>query len=314
MTLQDAIEKFIAWRQSLGSRFVTQSDVLRHFLKRMDGKLGCDDVTCAEVCSFLTGDGALTQTRALKYSVLKGFYQYAISRGYASRSPLPANEPKKPPPAPPYVYSRDELRRLFNVIDVVMARAWQLDANTVRTLLLLLYGAGLRVGEARRLTVADVDLSAALLTVHRSKFYKSRLVPIGPQVVCALRNYMNKRATRPLPRGRDSVFLVNRDGTPLNPMTVQVALRRLRKVAKIHGTDDAVQSPCLHSFRHSFAVHRLTSWYREGADVQRLLPVLSTYLGHARLSDTQVYLSMTPELLQEASLRFEEFVSASGNE
>ena len=78
------------------------------------------------------------------------------------------------------------------------------------------------------------------------------------------------------------------------------------KAANIHGTDTTVQSPRLHSFRHSFAVHRLTSWYREGADVQRLLPVLSTYLGHARLSDTQVYLSMTPELLQEASLRFEE--------
>ena len=314
MTLQDAIEQFIAWRQSLGSRFVTQSDVLRHFLKHMDGELGCDDVTCAQVCSFLSGNGPLTQTRALKYSVLKGFFDYAISRGYASRSPLPANEPKKPQPAAPYVYSSEELRRIFDAIDVVMARAWQLDANTVRTLLLILYGAGLRVGEARRLTVADVDLSAALLTVHRSKFYKSRLVPIGPQVVCALRSYMNKRATRPLPRGRDSALLVNRDGSPLSRITVQSAFARLRKVAKIHGTDDAVQAPCLHSFRHSFAVHRLTSWYREGADVQRLLPVLSTYLGHARLSDTQVYLSMTPELLQEASLRFEEFVSASGNE
>ena len=69
----------------------------------------------------------------------------------------------------------------------------------------------------------------------------------------------------------------------------------------------------LHSLRHSFAVHRVTAWYREGADVQRLLPVLSTYLGHARLSDTQVYLSMTPELLQEASLRLERHARGGGH-
>ena len=71
----------------------------------------------------------------------------------------------------------------------------------------------------------------------------------------------------------------------------------------------AGQSPRLHDLRHSFAVHRLTSWYRQGADVQRLLPVLSTYLGHADLEGTKVYLSMTPELLEQASLRFAHYAA-----
>lgn len=311
MTLREAIEQFIAWRKSLGSRFVTQSSVLRHFLKQFDGEIGCDDVTVEQVRTYIRGQGPLTQTRALKYTILNGFYRYAISRGYASQAPLPQNEPKKPSAPPPYVYSRDELRRLFEAIDKRARRSPKLDRDTVRTLLLLLYGSGLRVGEARRLRIADVDHSEDVLTVHQSKFYKTRLVPVGPQLAKALREYAKIRTQRPLPQRQESTFLANRDGTPLKKTSIQAAFRRLLAVAGIQGTDNSIQRPCLHSLRHTFAVHRLTAWYREGADLQVLLPVLSTYLGHARLSDTQVYLSMTPELLQEASMRFEGYVSAN---
>ena len=91
------------------------------------------------------------------------------------------------------------------------------------------------------------------------------------------------------------------------------SFRRLRRAAGICDTDRSRLAPTLHSLRHTFAVHCLTAWYRQGADVQRLLPVLSTYLGHAKLADTQVYLSMTPELLQRASLRFERFARGHGD-
>ena len=310
MTLREAIEQFIAWRKSLGSGFVTQSNVLRHFLKQFDGEISCDDVTVEQVRSYLKGKGPLTQTRALKYTILNGFYRYAISRGFASRAPLPENEPKRPSAPPPYVYSRDELRRLFEAIDKRTRRAAQIDRSTVRTLFLLLYGTGLRVGEARRLRIVDVDLAEDVLTVHRSKFYKTRLVPFGPQLAEALREYANIRTVRPLPQRQESTFLANRDGTPLKKTSIQAAFTRVRVAAGIQGTDKSILTPCLHSFRHTFAVHRLTDWYREGANMQVLLPALSTYLGHARLSDTQVYLSMTPELLQEASMRFEGYVSA----
>lgn len=306
MRLHDAIEQYILARRGLGSRCRTQSDVLRHFLKCVDSKVGCDDISPEQVRAFLAGDGRLTRTRALKYSVLAGFYRYAISRGYATRWPLPDNEPKKPPQAPPYVYSREEVRCLLDALELHHKRALQLDADTMRTLILLLYGAGLRAGEARHLTLADVDLTTAVLTVRRSKFYKTRLVPVGPQLAGVLEDYARRRAVRAFPDGTNSSFLANRDGTPLAKETVQQSFRFLRRRVGIHGTAGCLP-PSLHSLRHSFAVHRVTSWYREGADVQRLLPVLSTYLGHARLSDTQVYLTMTPELLQEASLRLERY-------
>ena len=102
---------------------------------------------------------------------------------------------------------------------------------------------------------------------------------------------------------------------PLVKGTVRYAFNRLLDAAGIqHDRNDGRRPPCFHSLRHAAAVHRLESWYRQGADVQRLLPALSTWLGHAHLDGTQVYLSMTPELLHEASARFDRHVNGGGHE
>ena len=314
MTVQEAIDRYIEWQRSHGAKFDSSAHTLRRFVKGIGGEVACDAVTRSQIHAYLAGNGLLTRYRENKYCALAGFYRYAISRGYASSSPLPDNEPKPPRSRPPYIYSRDELRRLFSAIETFQPYVVQLDKQTVRTLLLLLYGAALRGGEARSLTIDDVDLSAAVLTVRNAKFYKSRFVPVGPQLADQLRCYAALRAERPFPLGRASTFLANRDGTPLHKDTVYNAFVRLLHRAGIEHTDDSRQAPRLHALRHSFAVHRLTDWYRQGADVQRLLPVLSTYFGHARLRHTQVYLSMTPELLHQAALRFERYAGGDNNE
>ena len=314
MKIRDAIGQYIAWRQTHGTQFKSGSALLHCFLKGIDREISCNAVTEAQVRAFLCGKGPLTRYRANKYAALAGFYRYAISRGFANCSPLPDNEPKKPPVAPPYIYTQDELRHLFGAIDVERSRAIQLDAPTFRMLLLLLYGAGLRRTEALRLTLADVDLSGTVLNVRNSKFYRSRLVPVGAQLAEAIEAYAALRARRPLPQGSASSLLANRDGTPLAKRTVNGAFVGLLRAAGIHSADGKRQSPRLHSLRHTFATNRLTAWYRQGADVQRLLPVLSTYLGHKDLTGTQVYLSMTPELLQQASLRFERYASGGNDE
>ena len=313
MMLRDAVNQYVAWRKAHGTKFAAGASTLQRFLKTIEAEIACDAVTSAQVSAFLAGNGRLTRYRADKYWVLCGFYRYAVSRGYATSSPLPDNEPKPPPSLPPYIYSHDELRRLLGGTSVCSRRAFKLDAHTLRALLLLLYGAGLRRGEAFRLTLADVNLSAAVLTVRETKFYKSRLVPTGPQLTDELKAYATLRADRPLPSGMQSSFLAYLDGTPLASSTVLQAFARLLQVAGISRNDSTRKSPCLHSFRHTFAVHRLTAWYREGADVQRLLPMLSTYLGHKDPSGTQVYLTMTPELLQQASSRLERYVRGEKN-
>jgi site-specific recombinase XerD len=311
MILRDAIDHYVDWRRAHGARFVTSASTLYLFCKSVPEHQPCDAVTESEVRRFLAGTGPLTRWRANKYAALAGFYRYAISRGYAALSPLPPadEEPRDPQSAPSYIYSRKELERLFGAIDISRKRAIRLDADTFRTLLLILYGAGLRTSEALHLSMRDVDFADAVLTVRNTKFYKSRLVPVAPQLAGALRAYAERRSDRPLPEGMASAFLANRDGTQVRKHNVDHALTRLLETAGIDRRDDGRRAPCLHALRHTAAVHRLTSWYRQGADVQRLLPALSAYLGHANLEDTSVYLSMTPELLHEASVCFDRYVN-----
>jgi integrase len=296
MTLAEVVDQYIAWRQARGAHFRSGASVLRLYCQSVGGEVDCDAVGTEPARVFLAGTGPLTRYRANKRTVLAGFYRYAISRGHATHSPLPADEPKEPSSAPPYIYSRDELRRLLAAVDGCRKQAVQLQADTFRTLLLLLYGTGLRPGEALQLTLADIDLPTRLLTVHDGKFSQTRLVPLGPQLARALEAYAARCAT---------------SGTPLVHGTLNGAFAQLRCAADVRGAQAARHQPRLHDLRHTFAVHRLIAWYRQGADLQRMLPLLSVYLGHASLAGTQVYLSMTPELLHEAALRFERYAGTA---
>lgn len=204
--------------------------------------------------------------------------------------------------------------RLFAGIDDNRRQATRLDGSTFRTLLMLLYGAALRTSEALNLTMADVDLEAAVLTVQDAKFFKSRLVPVTARLADTLKAYAELCSARPLLGGMEATFLANRDGTKVRKHNVDYAFAKLLATADVARKDDGRRAPCLHSFRHTAAVHRLTSWYRDGADVQQLLPVLSTYLGHANLDGTSIYLSMTPELLHEASLCFDHYANGADHE
>jgi integrase len=237
-----------------------------------------------------------------KYDALRGFARYAVSRGYVATLPLPTRLPKRPPPFVPYIYSHEELRRLFET--AAAYRGCVVEADTIQTVVLLLYGAGLRLCEAIDLDRADVDADQAVLTIRQTKFGKTRLVPFGSQLRGALAQYAAGGANR---AAREAPFFTTPTGARLKQRTVQGCFRCVWDQAGIRRSDGRRFQPRLHDLRHTFAVHRLTSWYPQGADVQRLLPQLSTYLGHTSLSCTQVYLSMTPELLQEASARFEHY-------
>jgi integrase len=237
---------------------------------------------------------------------LASFYRFAISRGLVTCSPLPPTAPQQNPPKPPHIYTREELSRLLEATESSQARARQLAAHTLRALLVLLYGAGLRRGEALRLTIADVNLTDRLLLVRETKFHKTRLVPLAPQLARAMERYASRRKLDGASQSSDAPFFANRDGTPLSPGTVSGAFTRLRRAAGVVGAPGERQ-PNLHGLRHSFCVERLSSWYRQGEDVQRLLPLLSTYLGHSSIAGTQVYLDTIPNLLREASSRFEHY-------
>lgn len=112
----------------------------------------------------------------------------------------------------------------------------------------------------------------------------------------------------------ESKLFLDKKGLDMHIDTVRGAFERIREHAGISRSDKSPFQPRLHDLRHTFAVHRLTSWYRENQDVQQLLPVLSTYLGHTHLSHTSVYLTMTDGLLGEANNRFESYIKQGKDE
>lgn len=179
-----------------------------------------------------------------------------------------------------------------------------MEPHTFRTILLALYGAALREGECLSLTLSDVDLHQSLLTIRDTKFYKSRLVPLGCDLNRAMLRYAGQRKTAGHSQEDNAPFFVTKLGERIPNDLLRRAFRRLRIQTGIRRADGARFQPRLHDLRHSAAVHRLTTWYREGKDVQKLLPLLSTYMGHTNIGGTQHYLTMTPELLQQASARF----------
>ena len=231
-----------------------------------------------------------------------------------SASPIPELAPRIPRSFEPYIYSREELRRLLDSTKILADNRSPLRHTTFRTLLLVLYGAGLRPSEGLRLRCCDVDLDDRVLAIWDTKFFKSRLVPIGTALTVALHAYRSARKYLPMPAGARSAFFASRTGGAISLSRLEKVFVRLREHAGIRNPPSARWQPRLHDMRHSFAVHRLVAWYREGADVQACLPLLSTYLGHANVSGTQAYLTMTPELLAEASKRFERYATVGDEE
>jgi integrase/recombinase XerD len=307
VNLQHLIEQYITFRQALGERFKSNARVLRAFARIIGPAADIGDVRAEQVDAFLAGSGPITSTWHARCSALRGLYRYAISRGYAAASPLPTTVPRRPPSFIPYIYSREELRRLLEGTGAIAHPQRRVEPLALRTILLLLYGAGLRVSEARNLDCDDVHFPSSVLTIRDSKFFKSRLVPLGAQLVAVLQDYSAWRHANRGASDPPSPFFVDRDGARLHYGGLNGAFRRVRDLAQIRRQDGARYQPRMHDLRHTFAVHRLTAWYRQGADVQKLLPHLSVYLGHRCLAATQIYLSMTPELLQQAGARFERY-------
>ena len=308
-TTREAVTQYVMFRQAAGADFRPTAHVLNAFCRAVGPDTAITDIPHERVRAFIDGSGPLTRYWHRKHSALRGFYRYAASHRLVEQIPLPSIIPKQPPSLLPYLFTREEVRRLLDATSHDRTGGGMLEPHTFRSLLLLLYGAGLRIGEALHLTLADVDLSAAVVTIRDTKFYKTRLVPLGPDLCRAMRHYAEQRQTGHAPQDAEATFFVNRKGQPLRGGTVRRAFAQLRRCAGVSRTDGARYQPRLHDLRHAFAGHRLTSWYCAGADVQRLLPQLSTYLGHVSVAATQVYLTMTPELLREACLRFERYAN-----
>jgi site-specific recombinase XerD len=309
MRLQTAIEQYLALKQSLGFRYRSESKILRAFSRAMGG-IGVGQVKPKSVRAFLDGNGPVTRNWICKWTALRGFYHFALDRKLTTQSPLPERPPKVVQSFTPYIYSQQELQRILQAI--TPERTGCISVDTMRTIVLLLYGAGLRLSEALNLKIEEVDLKERLLNVYRSKFFKSRLVPIGPKLAQVLADY--QRGEYPAVGATSHHFFRTPKGSPVRSHTVQAIFRSLCLAAGVKRTDGARYQPRLHDLRHSSAVHRLEAWYREGVDLQVRLIQLSTYLGHMSLAGTQKYLTLTPAVYAHASARFARYALGGDHE
>jgi integrase len=202
----------------------------------------------------------------------------------------------------PYVFTAEEMRRLLAAADDLRAyTAWPQRSQVMPAIFRLLYGCGLRASEARGLRVRDVDLAEGLLTIRRAKFDKDRLVPLALPLSAYLQEYARHVLALD---ARDAYFFPAPDRGQLSEGTLYNTFRALLWACRIsHG--GVGRGPRLHDLRHTFAVHCLERWVREGKDLAVALPALSTYLGHVSLRGTQRYLRLTAALYPDITAAVE---------
>jgi len=295
MKLLDGVRTYVEGKRSGGADYAEGTKNLASFCRHA-GNVHLSSIRVHHVASFLDGPQTSAATWRHKYNLLKNFFLFWVARSAMPALPLP---PARPPAATtttfvPYIYARAEIRLLLSTVRSSQEKdSCKIDARTLRALLLFLYGTGALVGEARRLLREDVDLKRRLITIRSTRFNRSRQIPIGPDLYNVLRhyhttNYRNEKMKAPQ-------FFLNKEGNSLNEVTVAKTFQRLRRMAGIVRLDDARYQPRLHDLRHTFAVHRLTTWIKHGADLNRMIPALSAYIGQVGLSSTGRYLSLTPE-------------------
>jgi len=274
MKLAEVIDAYVVRQRSLGMRFEAAARLLHQF-SRAVGDQQIDEVTPQAVTSFLYGTTGLTATWALKFRVLRGLYRFAISRGYIGSSPLPTDLPKLQRQQTPYVYSTDELRRLLEATEILKVGYSRHVPAMYRTMLLLLYGTGMRIAETLRLTLQDVDLVERVIIIRGTKFFKTRLVPFGPKLSSELIMHIRVRSLLPMPHGNASPLFASRGVRGWTYPNVITMFQHVRRAAGIECPIGVPRPPRLHDLRHTAAVHRVVAWYRSGQDVQRLLPQLA---------------------------------------
>jgi integrase len=296
-TLATKVEDYITLRRSLGYSFRKQAATLRALVRyaeveQLDGPLTRDTVLKFVFSWEGTADG-----RAIRYGVVRRFCEYLAIYDPRTEALDPRALPRSRAIPPPRILTDDELGSLMSACRRV-SPDYPERSTVLTTLVGLLASTGLRSGEALRLDRADVDLVGGVLHIRKTKFRKDRLVPVHPTTLTVLRSYARHRDAV-FPMSKDAAFFLSSRGNRLSSAGLYAAFDAVCELAGL-GSNKGLRP---HDLRHRFAVTRLAVWHQEKADVQALLPLLATYLGHARYTDTAYYITGTADLLGIAAER-----------
>jgi site-specific recombinase XerD len=308
--LATAIRQFLTHKRALARRYAVEEKTLR-LLDRylVEQKVqAMDQITPVLLDAFLA---SRPRTTPRSYNHLLGtvarLFDWLVGQGLLERSPLRAKPRRETTPRIPFLFNQTTARQLLELAGCLPdnPRA-PLRGLTSRTIFALMYGLGLRVGEAARLGLGDVDWERQLVVIRMTKFSKSRLVPFGPRIADLLRQYGKAHEQRWGARSPEAPLFSFGRGRGLNPVSISQVFHKLVPRLGLP-VPPGTAPPRAHDLRHSFAVGTLLRWYRAGLDPAARLLRLSTFLGHVDPASTAVYLTITRELLQEANRRFEEY-------
>lgn len=308
-TFTQSAERYLSERRALGFALESAGRSLLSFARFADERHPGRPLTvelAVEWARAAKRPGPVTWARRLE--IVRPFARYLRRTEPATEIPAVRQLGSGHRRLDPHIYTQGELSALLREARRLSPQEG-LRPPAVATLLGLLACTGLRVSEALKLRVEDVGLDHALLYIRETKFRKSRLVPLHQSAVVELHKYAALRDRLSSNLSQDAFFLVDR-AVPLTYSKLRTAFLRLRIRL---GWQDRPRPPRVHDLRHSFACHCLLRWHREEAPIESLLLDLSTYLGHAKVTDTYWYLTGFPELLEVIGRRFERF-AASSNE
>jgi len=310
ISLLERIEQYLAERRRLGFELHYMGQALGRFARYIEAAGHRGPLTVEVMASWARqakggqGDRA-TAARALR--LLRPFTRWLQQFEPATEVPDAAVFGPVPGRLTPHIFHDEEIEALLDAAGRVGP---PLRSAVMQTLFGLIACTGLRISEALALIDSDVDLNVGVLTVRCSKFGKSRLVPLHPSAVAALCAYRRERS-KYVPADPDGPFFIatrgRRLGQPLSDRQAHRIFDQLRQQLGwvSRGGHGAAR---IHDLRHSFVVRRLLRWHEQGTDVHQHMLALSTYMGHAKVSNTYWYLTGVPELLQVVGKRFEHFV------
>lgn len=301
-------QDFLQFKRAMGRPYRRAEFVLASFVRFIAQQWG-EHTTVALDEAVMRWSGRIAGRKAItvsnEFGVVRQLCLYRQRRDPSGYVPEHALAPVKESVFLPYIFSAEEIRLLISAATAHKGRfIW---GAMLRTLVLVCYCTGMRLGEAVRLRMVDIDLDHGLLTVEHSKG-RTRILPIRADLVEELRHYIEAR--RRLLRKRQApdpvAFFLRRNASPMTVRSASNVLRRLlRELGLKPPSGRAGARP--YELRHAFAVHRLSEWANAGSDVQAKLPLLSAYLGHQSILGTEVYLKATPQLLELASRRFDAY-------
>ncbi len=302
-TLEGLVAELVALRHAGGYRFKVQERVLRQFAGHCRREGYADgSITKEALDGFLYGRHLRASTVQRNTLALRQLAEHAQAAGWDAHVPAVTAEVCVRH-QPPYVFSDEELVRLFAAIDGQGMSSYSNKALIDPVLFRVLYGAGLRISEALNLRLADVDTLAGTLRIRDTKNGESRTVPVTDRLAATIGAYV--AAAHPAPESSDYVFYARAAGRPINQATIYM---RFRGYLADAGIPHFAGGPHPHSLRHGFAVANLRRWAADGSDLAVMLPYLACYMGHADLRGTQYYLRLTadayPDVITAAQLRF----------